>query len=358
MHFSRLSAALSAIAFGAAVLFAAGCGSDTRTQVVIYSPHGKEMLGAYEERFEAVHPDVNIQWIDMGGQDAYDRIRTERANPQASIWWGGASMTFDRAAREELLEPYRPSWADAVDSTAHGAGDTWYGTFLTPEVITYNTQSLEGESPPQDWDDLLDSSWEGRILIRYPLASSTMRTIFGAMILRQPSVEDGYAWLARLDQNVRTYTADPTQLYLKLARGEGDVTLWNMPDTYIQAETVGYPFDYLIPASGTPLLTDGIALVRNGPNLDIATQFYEFVTSDSALVDQAHEFYRIPVRTDIPDDALPEWITRADIRPLDIDWTRLAEEGPQWMRHWDEQIKGRGAEYLRQRGLELTASTE
>ncbi len=352
-----LHAALIALVF-ALPAFLLGCESDDRIRIVIYSPHGKEMLGAYEKAFEARYPHVNVQWNDMGGQDAYDRIRTERANPQASLWWGGASMTFDQAAREGLLEPYRPSWANAVDSSARGANDTWYGTFLTPEVITYNTQAMEGREPPRDWDDLLDPAWRGRVLIRYPLASSTMRTIFGAMILRQPTVEDGYAWLARLDQNVGTYTADPTQLYLKLARGEGDLTLWNMPDTYIQAEVVGYPFDYLIPESGTPLLTDGIALVANGPNLDIAREFYEFVTSDSALIDQARNYYRIPVRNDIPEDQLPDWITRVDIQPMEIDWMRLAEEGPEWMRYWDENIRGRGADYLRARGEQVAVQDE
>ncbi len=329
-----------------------GCNEDDREQLVIYSPHGKEMLGAYEDSFEAAYPGVDVRWIDMGGQDAYDRIRTERQNPQASIWWGGAVMAFDRAAREDLLEPYRPTWAEHVSSGSYGPDDTWYGTYLTPEVITYNTRSLSEEEPPGDWDDLLDARWNDRILIRYPLASSTMRTIWGAMILRQPTIEEGYAWLARLDRNVKTYTADPTQLYLKLAREEGDLTLWNMPDTYIQANTVGYPFDYLIPSSGTPLLTDGIALVKGGPNLDAARTFYEFVTSDSALVDQAHTFYRIPVRTDIAPDRLPEWITRAEIKPMEIDWNRLAEEGADWMQYWDENIKGRGVEYLRERGLE------
>ena len=328
------------------------CAGDDRLQLVIYSPHGKEMLDAYEDSFESAHPDVDVRWIDMGGQDAYDRIRTEEQNPQASLWWGGASMAFDRAAREGLLEPYRPTWAESVAPGSSGPDDMWYGTYLTPEVITYNTRSLSGEEPPQDWDDLLDDQWNDRILIRYPLASSTMRTIWGAMIMRQPTIQDGYVWLARLDRNVKTYTADPTQLYLKLAREEGDLTLWNMPDTYIQANTVGYPFDYLIPSSGTPLLTDGIAIVKGGPNLDAAKAFYEFVTSDSALVEQAHTFYRIPVRTDIGPERLPEWITRVDIQPMDLDWERLAEEGPTWMQYWDENIKGRGVEYLQQQGLE------
>lgn len=329
------------------LLVLAGCAADDRTPLVVYSPHGKEMLSAYEAAFEARHPGVDVQWIDMGGQDAFDRIRTERQNPQASLWWGGASTAFDQAAREGLLEPYAPSWKDAVPPDARGTGDAWYGTYLTPEVIAYNTRTVPEAEVPRDWDALLDPKWQGRLLMRYPLASSTMRTIWGALILRQPTLEEGYAWLARLDQNTKTYAADPTQLYLKLAREEGDVTLWNMPDIYLQAHTNGYPFGFVLPESGTPVLTDGIALVKGGPGLEAARRFYEFVTSDSALVEQAERFYRIPARQDIAPERLPAWIRDNPIRPMPMDWARLAEQGPAWMQHWDEQIKGRGAEYLR-----------
>lgn len=328
------------------------CATDDRERLVIYSPHGKEMLSYYEDAFEAEHPTIDVQWIDMGGQDAYDRIRTERVNPQASLWWGGDSPTFDRAAREDLLASYQPSWAEALPEGSFGASYTWTGTYFTPEVLTYNTEAFAGKQLPQTWDDLLDPSYADRILIRYPLASSTMRTIYGAMILRQPTVEEGYAWLARLDKNVKTYTADPTQLYLKLARGEGDVSMWNMPDTYIQSVINGYPFDYVLPMDGTPVLTDGIALVNNGPAQEAAKLFYEFVTTPEALLYQAETYFRIPVRTDIPRESLPDWITRKTIVPMDVDWERLATEGPTWMQYWDENIKGRGAAYLEEQGLE------
>jgi iron(III) transport system substrate-binding protein len=304
------------------------------------------MLSLYERGFEALYPNVDVQWIDMGGQSAEDRIRTERQNPQASVWWGGAGMSFDRAAREGLLKPYRPSWAGAVPDEARSADDLWYGTYYTPEVIAYNSDVVEDEDVPRSWDELLSAKWQDRVIIRYPLASSTMRTIFGAMILRQPTIEDGYDWLARLDGNVKTYAADPTQLYLKLARGEGDVTLWNLPDIFLQQELHGYPFWYAIPDEGTPILTDGIALVRNAPNPEEARLFYEYVTADSALVLQAHRFYRIPVRTDIDHRFLPEWMRDLSMTPMDVDWERLVDGVPEWMRHWDENIRGRGSEYL------------
>ena len=324
-----------------------GCAeSSNRERVLVYTPHGKELLRTYESEFEALHPDVDIQWIDMGAQQIYDRVRTEKARPQASVWWGGPNALFDKAAREDLLQPYRPTWAEFIPQTAHDAADRWYGSYLTPEVITFNNRLVSPDDAPKDWDDILDPKWKDRVLIRYPLASGTMRTIFGAMIMRQPSVQEGYEWLARLDVNTKTYTADPTQLYLKLAREEGAVTLWNMPDTDLQLRDNGYPFSYLVPVSGTPVLTEGIALVRGGRSLEIAKEFYEFVTSRDALIRQAHEFHRIPARTDIEPELLPEWISSVEIKSIAIDWDRLSAEGPAWMQYWDENIKGRGAEYL------------
>ncbi len=336
--------------FTALILFA-GCEGDSREKLVVYTPHGKELLTAYETAFEVANPEVDVQWLDMGAQQVYDRVRTEAVRPQASLWWGGPNVDFDKAAREGLLESYEPSWSGAIDAAYHHPEHFWYGTYLTPEVILYNNRLLKPEEAPQDWDDFLEPKWQGELLIRYPLASGTMRTIWGAMILRQPTVEEGYAWLARLDAQTKTYTADPTQLYLKVAREEGSVTLWNMPDTEIQAKENGYPFGYIIPAEGTPVLTEGIALVKGGPNLDRAREFYEFVTSREALIAQAEDNHRIPARNDIGPEELPAWITSVEIKPMDLNWQRLADEGPAWMQYWDENIKGRGAEYLQEKGM-------
>ena len=58
----------------------------------------------------------------------------------------------------------------------------WYGTFFAPEVIMYNSRRLDSASVPIDWDDLLDPRWKGKIIIRSPLASGTMRMIFCGLI--------------------------------------------------------------------------------------------------------------------------------------------------------------------------------
>jgi len=335
------------IALLAAVLTLAACG-DGRTPLLVYSPHGKEMLRAYEQAFEAANPTVDVQWIDLGSQEVYDRVSGERANPQASVWWGGPQTLFMQAAEDGLLQPFAPSWADAVPNTAKDSLGRWFGAYLTPTGLLYNTDALPEADAPADWDDLLDPTWADRLLIRSPLESGTMRTLWGAMILRQPTVEDGYRWLARLDMNTKGYAANPTQLYLRIARGEADLTLWNLPDVYLQAQS--YPFAYLAPSSGVPVLVDAIAIPEGAPQPDLARQFIEFVTTPEALVRQAADFHRIPARTDIDAARLPAWMAGGTFTPMDLDWDRLADEGEGWMQVWDEQIKGRGAEYLAEEG--------
>lgn len=344
--FARTTYSSSIITLILGIALASCSGTDSRQRLVVYSPHGKEMLSAFEKAFEARHAGVDVQWLDMGSQDAYDRIRTERANPQADVWWGAPLTIFARAERESLLERYIPTWDQAVPAAMKSASGFWYGTFTTPEVIMYNTRLLNEHDAPKDWDELLDERWRDRIIIRYPLASGTMRIIFCALIQREArrtgNVEAGFAWLRRLDANTKTYAAEPTQLYLKIAREEGVLTLWNLPDVLIQREINGYPFGYVIPRSGTPLITDCIAIVRGTKRRLLAEQFYEFVTSREAMIQQARTFFRIPTRTDIPPDSLPAWARSLHLVPMAVDWQELEDREKEWMKRWDEEVKGRG----------------
>ena len=69
--------------FVGAALFAlltAACRGDGRTPLIVYSPHGRDLLTLLERRFEELHPDVDVRWLDMGSQEVYDRLRSERAN--------------------------------------------------------------------------------------------------------------------------------------------------------------------------------------------------------------------------------------------------------------------------------------
>ena len=119
------------IAVASAVMFSS-CGKDSgKKKLVIYSPHGKEMLTEFEKSFEATNPDIDVQWLDMGSQEVYDRIRTEKANPLADIWWGAPATILLRAEKDGILEKYSPTWAASVPAESKSVCDMWFGTFIT-----------------------------------------------------------------------------------------------------------------------------------------------------------------------------------------------------------------------------------
>lgn len=326
----------------------AACGEDGRTPLLVYSPHGRDLMLLFEAEFERANPSIDLRFLDMGSQEVYDRVRSEKANPQGDVWFGGPDAIFARAAAEGLLAPYRPSWADAVPKSSQADGDLYFGTFRTLPVLVFQEKLVPADEAPTDWDDLMAERFQGKVLIRDPIASGVMRTLFSYRLARSlaetGSLDAGWAWLGRLDAATKEYVANPALLFEKLVRGEGWVTAWELTDILLQ-RAQGSPLGYRFAASGTPVIDDSIALVAGAPHQAAAVAFVEFAGSAEALRLAAERAYRIPARTDLPVDTLPEWARDVLERmtPAEYDEALAAAKAQEWMAEWDRTVRGRGA---------------
>jgi iron(III) transport system substrate-binding protein len=324
------------------------CG-DGRTPLVVYSPHGRDLLALIEKSFEASHPEVDVRWLDMGSQEVYDRIRSEKANPQADVWFGGPRTILARGAEEGLLAPYRPAWADAIAAAGRHPGDLFFSSYRTAPVLVYNTAAVKAEEAPRDWEDLLDPRWKGKIIIRDPLASGTMRTLFGMILARSVqetgSTDRGFEWLRRLDAQTKEYVQNPSLMIEKLNRQEGLITVWELTDMLWQAKR-GAPLGYRFATSGAPVIDDSIGLTAGARHPEQAKAFIDFVGSVEGQELAASEAFRLPARTDLPPEQLPEWAREVlrDLVPAGVDWDLIEKNGQEWMTTWDRTVRGRGAE--------------
>ncbi len=332
---------------GLLVALLAGCGSDGRTPVVLYSPHGRDQLTLLEHAFEAERPDIDVRWLDMGSQEILDRLRFERVNPQADVWFGGPTTTFDLGIEDSILQPYRPSWADRVGPNGVGPGDLYYPVYRTPAVIAYNSKVVGPAEAPRDWDEVLEPRWRNKVIIRDPMASGTMRAIWGLILYRSiretGDTARGMAWLRRLDASTKTYTLNPAILDAKLARAEGLVTLWDLPDILIGISK-GLPFGYTFPRSGTVVIDDAIGLVRGSRHPEAAKAFIDFVGGIEGQLLAAERVFRLPARHDLPAGRVPAWVAEveAEMVVAPMDWDLLAERGAAWMGYWDRHVRGSG----------------
>ncbi len=331
-----------------ALLALAACGGPRRTPLVLYSPHGRDLLSLVEKTYEKAHPEIDVRWLDMGSQEVYDRVRSEAANPQADLWFGGPQEIFAHGAADGLLAPYRPRWADAVPASSRNPQNLYFGLYRTAPVLVFNARAVAAAEAPRDWDDLLLPKWKGKILIRDPLASGTMRTLFGMILERSVAATGdtrrGFEWLRRLDGQTKQYVLNPALLMTQLERREGLLTVWELTDVLWQRKR-GSSINFHFAASGSPVIDDAIGLVKGAPHPREAKAFLEWVGSPEAAALAARDAFRLPARTDIPAASLPPWTRDVlrDLKPAPVDWAMIAARGQEWMTTWDRTVRGKGA---------------
>jgi iron(III) transport system substrate-binding protein len=339
--------AAGCLALGLAAL-AACSGGPKRTPLVLYSPHGRDLLTLVEKTYEREHPEIDVRWLDMGSQEVYDRVRSEAANPQADVWFGGPQEVFAHGAADGLLAPFRPSWAGALPPESRNPQDLYFGVYRTAPVLVYNAKAVPEAVAPRDWDDLLDPRWKGKILIRDPLASGTMRTLFGMILARSVAetgdTRRGFDWLRRLDAQTKEYVLNPALLMTQIERQEGLLTVWELTDILWQRKR-GSSLAFHFARSGSPVIDDAVGLVRGAPHGKEARAFIEWVGSPAAVALAARDAFRLPARTDVPPAELPPWARDVlrELKPAPVDWRLIALHGQEWMTTWDRTVRGKGA---------------
>lgn len=346
---------LGAVAGGLALMLAlSSCGLDDSSSgaegsdggtLTIYTARDKGLAEAVVADFEAANPDYTgkVEILTLGAQEALERVRAEKANPQGDIWWGGTGQQMKQAAGDDVLSPAPEAVIDAVPEDLRDPSGLWVGEMQLAEVIFYNHDMLSEDEAPKDWDDLVAPEMADKVAIRDVEASGTMRSIYSAMIDRQydaaGSPDAGYDWLRKLDANTKVYAANPTDLYLRVTRQEAAASAWNLQDVMLQIENQNAPYTPVIPASGAPMLVDGVAKIKNGPSSEAADAFLEFLFSEETQKNLSETYYQIP---SIEMTETPAWLSDLDLVEMEVDWDRIGQTESEWIGYWAENIKGKG----------------
>jgi iron(III) transport system substrate-binding protein len=120
-------------------------------KVVIYSALDTKAAQPLVKDFNALYPDVKVEYNDMNSTEMYNRFIAESASGQggADVMWSsamdlqvklvddGQAMTYKSPEASKL-----PSWAVYKDQA--------YGTTYEPAVFIYNKRLVTGNDIPQD----------------------------------------------------------------------------------------------------------------------------------------------------------------------------------------------------------------
>lgn len=322
-----------------------GGGDGGAVPFTIYTARDSELAAKVVADFEAAHPEWKgmATILTLGAQEALERVRAEKSNPQGDIWWGGTRQQLSQGAADGVLAPAPQEVIEAIPEDYRDPEGLWVGEMLLAELFMINTEMISGDEIPADWDDLLDEQYAGNIVIRDVEASGTMRAIYCAMIDRvydeQNSPEPGYEWLLGLDRNTAAYAANPTDMYQRVSRQEAAISLWNLQDIMLQKNGDFPMFDAVVPTSGAPMLVDGLAKIADGPGGAGADAFISYLMSTDVQTAMAEEYYQIPA-IELEDE--PKWLADLGLKEMELDWERIAENEGDWIGHWASSIKDQG----------------
>jgi iron(III) transport system substrate-binding protein len=155
---------------------------------------------------------------------------------------------------------------------------------------------------------------------------------------RKGQLDQGWDFLKAVDANTKRYYGSGSMIFQAIGRKEaaiGFMVLNSVIDNKIKNKM---PIDIIDAESGSPVLTDAIALIAGAKHPNAGKAFIEFAGSAQTQALLAHRFNRLPTHPDAITQA-PDWMAQAKFKVMDVDWGDLAKKQSAWIQKWDSQIK-------------------
>ncbi|NNG01405.1 MAG: extracellular solute-binding protein [Desulfobacteraceae bacterium] len=313
---------------------------DLENRVVIYSTHPEKMLAVIADGFTE-KTGVKVDFINLKGELA-DRVRAEKKNPQADIMYGGPSSLYIHMAREDIFKKTVTTWGPELNPAYKDMNDRWYGVMLTPVVIFYNHQLLSAEEAPKSWADLIDPKYRDNIISRNYVSSSQRASVCGLLdyYSQVATFEDGVEYLEKLDANTKNYYGSGSLHFQAIGKKEAAISYGVLSAIIDNQVKNAMPLKIVDAEEGAIILTDAVAVIKNGPHPKAAAAFLEYAGSAEVQVLLANLFNRMPTLERVLNQC-PGWM-QTPVKMMPVNWENISLHELEWLNMWDTQIRNAG----------------
>ena len=287
--------------------------------------HSIPILDAFE-RETGIHVHRNFDTEANKTVGLVQRLREERGNPRADVFWNNEIMHTIRLAREGALESYDPPSAADIPDAFRDKERMWTGFGARARILIVNTELVGEDEMPSSMNDLLDAKWKTRASFVRPLTGTTLT--HAAVLYTMMGDEAARTWLRGMHENECLFPSGNASLARAVAGGQSAFGFTDTDD-YEKVLADGRPVARVYPDQqegglGTLLIPNTVALVKGGPRPDLGKQLVDFLCSKKVEEMLAHgDSAQIPVRGDVkrPSNVVgpPEY------RVMEVDWNDVVE---------------------------------
>lgn len=268
------------------------------SDLTIYSAHGDDVYGPLVHAFEQQNPTIDVEVIVGETGPLYQRIRAEANNPVADIQWGGAIQSY--AEFSDLYATYESPEVSALRIS--DANNNWFPFSLFAQPLMVNTDLVSQADYPTSVRDVLDKKWasKGGVVLADPNHSGTGHTIVSGL-----AAGLGWSFMTEVIQSVRA-TQGSSPMFNAVRDGEAALG-WVNEDLGGKWMQEGLPVHMIYAPDGVTIQVDGLAIIKNAPNMKNASKFIDFILSKQGQTIATQVVNRRSIRNDVmPPNGLPE----------------------------------------------------
>ena len=200
-----------AIALAGMLLFATGCGGGDKKaaeqkgsskKLVMYWGALDDWMAKDIKEFEK-ETGIKVEAVRMSSGETIGRIKAEKNNPKASIWFGGPADGQIQAKADGLLEKYVSPNAAKIPDKFKDKDGYWTGVYVGYLGFASNAKLLKEKEveAPKSWQDLLKPEFKGQVISANPGSSGTAYTML-ATVVQLMGEEKGLAYMKALDKHL------------------------------------------------------------------------------------------------------------------------------------------------------------
>lgn len=289
---------------------------------------------------EAKKAGFELQLVDAGGGDIYNRLVAEKNSPIADVTFGLNDVFFQKLVAENVLEEYKPSWASTVAQEAVDSSGKYYPIVKEPIMLVCNAEKYKTAAQlPQDWPDLWQKpQFHGRYEVPATLGAATTQMVIAGIMSRHLDQGGKLGVSAQGWQSIKDWyvngvrSEEGTDLYAQIKSGKVDCGQMWLAGKFSREEQYQINTSAVHPEQGVPMVRQSIALIKDSKKSEQAKKFIDWFGSAELQSKWSKKFFTAPTNKDAEKLGNQEAIkyTNSFIEQK-IDWKLVANNLDKWI---------------------------
>lgn len=220
---------------------------------------------------------AKVNFLSMSSGEVLARMKADKSEPMADLWFGGGLDAFMQAKSDGLLEKDKSSAVQKIDSKYRDKDGYWLSKGLTVGGLVINDKVLKdkGLAKPKTWADLADPKYKGEIIMSDPAVSGTMYAIVKG-IIDKDGEKAGWDYWQKVNDNITFYGKRGKDPQEKTASGEFGIGLIPVDKAAFDAAKEN-GLSVVYPSDGIPWVPEGVAVFKDAPGQKMAKAFIDFM---------------------------------------------------------------------------------